>query len=165
MKNKQEWLISKYEYYTDFVVVPVMVMTSLFMGGFTLLMFILGLTIWTLSEYILHRISHLPKFRRHHWMHHINPTSDHIEFWKTLLIVIILFLFSLLTGLTSLYAGLALGYFMFIVMHHSIHNENFITKLIPTLKHNHDIHHAKGEEKNFGVITSFWDRVFRIFKK
>ena len=41
--------------------------------------------------------------------------------------------------------------------------EHWAYPLIPRLVSNHDLHHRKGVEKNFGVSSPLWDHVFRTY--
>jgi sterol desaturase/sphingolipid hydroxylase (fatty acid hydroxylase superfamily) len=64
----------------------------------------------------------------------------------------------LATGLT---AGLATGYLWYMVVHHATHfwigrRDSYLY----AAKRRHALHHHRDGERNFGVTTGFWDRVF-----
>ncbi len=165
MSKKINWLISPYEYYADFVVIPIFIFASVIFNSFSIVLLLLVLTIWTIIEYIMHRFVFHRKFRKEHWQHHINAEEYiGVSTIKTSAIFFILLIGALFTNLGSLYTGIALGYLLYIVIHDAMHHENFITKFIPNLRKNHEEHHKFGKEVNFGVITSFWDRIFKTYE-
>lgn len=165
MAISRNWLISKTNYYADFVIVPLVIALTIAIAGFNILWFVAGLIIWSLMEYGIHRFLFHITLRNDHWLHHINEGGYvGISAYKTGSIILLLFLLSWLTSTLLLFQGVIFGYFLYIVIHDAIHHNNFITQLIPTLSHAHMRHHEVGDEKNFGVITMFWDKLFGTYK-
>lgn len=62
---------------------------------------------------------------------------------------------------TGLSVGMLTGYTVYLLVHHAIH----FRMPTPGTYHyrarlHHAAHHYRDDEGNFGVTTSFWDRVF-----
>lgn len=164
MAISTKWMMTKSGYYADFFIAPIFMIISTIIGGFNPLLIIAGVTIWTFLEYWIHRYLFHNFFRNDHWLHHIHD-KDYIgvPWWKISLIFISVAIIMYFIGFNSLFTGLVLGYFMYIIFHDAIHHENFLTPYIWT-KNAHEYHHTSGEEVNFGLTTSFWDKVFRTYK-
>ena len=144
--------------------------------------YVLGLIIWSFTEYILHRfVFHFhPKSnwgkRIHfifHGVHHdyprdrlrlVMPPSASIP-----LALLFFFLFSLIFARPSLLAffpGFLTGYLIYDMMHYAMHHYNFKSSLMKRVKDHHMLHHYQDAEKGFGVSTSLWDEIFLSnFKK
>jgi sterol desaturase/sphingolipid hydroxylase (fatty acid hydroxylase superfamily) len=61
-------------------------------------------------------------------------------------------------------AGLALGYLAYIAAHHAIHHWRIAPgHVLYALKIRHAMHH-RGDEVNFGVVTTLWDRAFGTYR-
>lgn len=165
MAVSKNWVISKANYYADFIIVPIVIALSIALAGFSLPYFLLGTVLWSLTEYLIHRYLFHIQLRNKHWLHHINEGSYvGVSTVKTTAILLFLLALSLLLGSASLYSGFAFGYFLYIVIHDAIHHENILSRYIPNLKRAHIRHHEIGDEMNFGVITLIWDRIFRTYK-
>lgn len=99
-----------------------------------------GIGIWSFLEYATHRfLLHGPLLRLH-LPHHAKPTGQAFD-WKP-----------------SIIAGVLAGYVVYSYVHCKLHEGSKFGKL----KDWHDIHHEL-PDRNFGVTTLFWDRVFRTF--
>lgn len=155
--------MSRLAYYTDFVAIPALVLVLVAVGGAGLGGMLLGLAAWTLAEYVIHRclFHHLPVFRAAHDEHHARPCArTGVTSWHSLGIFGLLFLV-LPAGIL---AGLALGYLAYITAHHAVHHWRIAPgHPLYALKLRHAMHH-RGVEANFGVVTTFWDRVFRTYE-
>lgn len=99
-----------------------------------------GLGVWSLLEYVTHRfVLHGPLIR-FHLPHHAKPTGQHFD-WKP-----------------SVIAGVLAGFVLYSHLHSRLHKGLKIGKL----RERHDLHHDL-PDRNFGVTTHIWDRVFDTF--
>lgn len=137
----------------------------------------LGLFIWTLTEYVLHRfVFHwMPpgKFgeRLHfifHGVHHDYPSdSKRLVMVPTIsipLATLFFFLFNFLLGginVFPFFVGFLTGYLFYDITHYALHHFNFKSKFWLDLKHHHMIHHYKDINNGYGVSSKFWDLIFR----
>ena len=149
-------------------------------SGFTVssivVYFFAGLMFWTLAEYGLHRyLFHLaddafPGSGRLayvlHGIHHEYPNDAQrtlLPFVPKLILSAIFFgLFLVILGNAGAYfaSGFTFGYYMYSIMHYSIHRFKAPKFLKPLWEHHHRHHHLD-QEKAFGVSSTFWDRIFR----
>lgn len=169
--------ISKYGYYGDFFVYPVLIASLPIAVKFEvknfqtykwLLFCASGFAIWTLAEYFLHRsvFHHFSFIKKLHDAHHADPTAlIGSPTWLTVSIgsIIVFFPLFLAFGLMSSSAittGLMIGYLCYVTVHHLNHHykPRHGTYLYWT-KRRHALHHYCGETKNFGIITNIWDRL------
>ena len=134
-----------------------------------------GLFAWGFVEYVIHRwILHGPPSiaRVNHAYHHADPA----ELIGTPMLVIALaaagiwMLLSLVmpAGIAAFVVfGLYGGYNGFAILHHiGHHHPGRLGRLaiVRRLEGFHDSHHAQ-QNMNFGITTTFWDRVFRTYQK
>jgi len=141
------------------------------------LYFVIGLAVWTATEYLLHRFifhyhptSEFGK-RIHfifHGVHHdyprdkkrlVMPPSASIP-----LATLFYFLFSLFLQQKQLFAffpGFLLGYLIYDMLHYAMHHYNFKSGLMKKIKQHHMLHHYQNPEKGFGVSSSLWDEILR----
>jgi len=127
-----------------------------------------GFITWTLLEYLIHRwiYHHVPYFAKMHSAHHVEPKSP-IGAPPIIGIIIIFGLFYvpfssssvvLANGRTS---GVLLGYCAYHLLYHAAHYWSpEPTSWLYRARHYHALHHYHSEHFNFGITTSFWDRVF-----
>ncbi|WP_158509761.1 sterol desaturase family protein [Methylobacterium sp. AMS5] len=155
--------MSRLAYYADFVSMPALALALILFGGATLPGIALGLVAWTLAEYVIHRVlfHRLPLFKAGHDEHHAKPSGrTGVTSWHSLLVFGVLFL-ALPAGVL---AGLALGYLAYIAAHHAVHHWRIAPgHVLYGLKIRHAMHH-RGDEVNFGVVTTAWDRVFGTYR-
>ena len=139
--------------------------------------FALGLFVWTITEYIMHRwifhfypSSELGK-RIHfifHGVHHdypndaqrlVLPPSASIP----LALGFYLFFNWLLPENTiySFFTGFIGGYLFYDMVHYALHHANFKNGFWKKLKHHHMLHHYQDASKGFGVSWLFWDGIFK----
>jgi dihydroceramide fatty acyl 2-hydroxylase len=143
--------------------------------------FILGLFLWTLAEYTLHRfVFHFPakgeKAERiiflFHGVHHAQPQE------KTRLVmppVVSIPLAALFFGIFYLIFSVALkapqwvapvfsafifGYLTYDLMHYAQHHFPMRSGYAKYIKRYHMQHHYKTPDKRFGVSSPIWDYVF-----
>jgi sterol desaturase/sphingolipid hydroxylase (fatty acid hydroxylase superfamily) len=145
---------------------------------FILLWFAIGIAVWSITEYLLHRFvfHYHPKsetgkrvFWIFHGVHHDYP-NDKMRLVMPPSVSIPLaaafyFLFKwLLPSVNHLYAffpGFLAGYLCYDMMHYAIHHFNSQSNWIKTIKKHHMMHHYQNPERGFGVSSNFWDNIFR----
>lgn len=165
-------------YYADFVVYPLTV-TGLAAAGLYstdlarwpnwLAAFVGGFAIWTLAEYLLHRyvLHHLPWIKDMHEAHHADQMAlVGTPTWLSFVIVVAfvfapLYAWAGLLVATGITAGVTLGYLSYVGVHHMVHHmPSKPGSYLTAMKRRHMLHHHFDEERNFGVSSGFWDRVF-----
>lgn len=147
------------------------------LGSIKIFQFILvGLFIWTLTEYFLHRfIFHLELKSElgkkihfiFHGVHHDYPNdSKRLVMPPSVsipLAVMFYFLFKVLIGEIYVYPffiGFLTGYLFYDTTHYAIHHFNMHNKFWLFIKNHHMKHHYQSPEKGFGVSSPVWDEVF-----
>ena len=173
---------SKFNYwfgYVSNISIVIFLCTQAFHEGHSLLtwmewLFIpaIGLFAWTFVEYAMHRFAYheiKSAFERGHLMHHDRPYDLMGVPWYVTLVIIVGVFFGLSQLLSpphvAIYmAFIWLGYIGYCIMHHAIHHWKFENKLFKKLKRHHYIHHAR-DNMNIGMVTTFWDHVFRTIEK
>lgn len=134
---------------------------------------IIGLFIWTLTEYTLHRfIFHFQpksKFgqRLHfifHGVHHDYPNdSKRLVMPPSVslpLAALFYVLFRLILGVdfvAPFFIGFLIGYLFYDLSHYAIHHFNMHNKVWLAIKNHHMKHHYQDSSKGFGVSTPIWD--------
>jgi sterol desaturase/sphingolipid hydroxylase (fatty acid hydroxylase superfamily) len=165
-------------FFLDFVVYPLLIIICLiiaFDGSafrqalVSLALVISGYLIWGLVEYVIHRfvLHHVPFFSVIHKAHH--DASDELIGTPTIISAVIFYCVVYWPGAeifgyrpaSAFSAGLLAGYLFYVSVHYAVHHlgsggYGFMRKL----KRRHAIHHYHVNEKNFGVTTGFWDRLF-----
>ena len=154
---------------------------------YVFLLFIVGLGIWTFTEYNLHRFlfhwmppGKIGK-RLHfifHGVHHDYPRDSYrlvmVPTVSLPLAFAFYFLFQFIFGqlfgnpnfVAPFFVGFVVGYLFYDMSHYALHHVNFKSKFMLDLKQHHMIHHYQEPEKGFGVSTKFWDHVYRtMFKR
>ena len=139
-------------------------------------LFMSGLFVWTLTEYVLHRfIFHwVPPSkwgeRLHfiwHGVHHDYP-NDQLRLVlppsvSVPLATLFYFLFRLFLGTPSVYpffSGFILGYLCYDMMHYAMHHLRWNNSVWLKIKNHHMLHHYQEHDKGFGVSNLLWDYVF-----
>ncbi|MDY0082440.1 MAG: sterol desaturase family protein [Ignavibacteriaceae bacterium] len=139
-------------------------------------LFVFGIFVWTLTEYLLHRFvfhlklkSELGK-RIHfifHGVHHDYPSdSKRLVMPPSVsipLAVLFYFLFYYLIGnifVHPFFAGFLTGYLFYDMTHYAVHHFNMHSKFWLAIKHHHIKHHFQDSEKGYGVSSPLWDEVF-----
>lgn len=175
--------LSKVPFFVPLIVyVPVITYfsyTSISDHGFLPFMgcLVLGLFIWTLTEYILHRFvfhfypsSEWGK-RIHfifHGVHHDYPNdAKRLVMPPSASIPLALgfyFLFKWLLSpmmLDGFFAGFIFGYLCYDMTHYLLHHAQFQNSFWKKLKQQHMLHHYDDSTKKYGVTSDIWDKVFR----
>lgn len=140
--------------------------TLWFMGGFAT---------WSIFEYILHRyLFHIsenafPGSKRLqyvlHGVHHEYPNDAQRTLLPTapkILFTIPFFaLYYLIFGKAGAFfaSGFLMGYYVYSLIHYSIHRFKAPKFLKPLWEHHHRHHHLT-DELAFGVSSTLWDRIF-----
>lgn len=140
-------------------------------------LFVLGLLVWTLTEYLLHRFvfHYEPKTsfgkRLHflaHGVHHDFP-NDSLRLVMPPIISLPLAalfygLFYVLLGVTffpPFFAAFLVGYLCYDMIHYATHHASMkATPLGLWLKQHHMRHHYQMDTLYYGVSTPLWDYVF-----
>jgi sterol desaturase/sphingolipid hydroxylase (fatty acid hydroxylase superfamily) len=136
----------------------------------SLVSFLVGLFIFSLVEYAIHRwLFHSPRsfMTPIHQTHHVAPQDPlALPFFTSAGVALILW--SALSTLLEQQivclsiAGLMLGYFCYASLHHMNHHTRINFLPLQWLKRRwaaHGVHHHLFD-RNYGVTTSLWDRVF-----
>lgn len=126
-----------------------------------------GLFTWTFMEYWLHRIAYHKgetMFQMGHDMHHQKPKAllgvpyyVTAAIWIPLYFALAYFFDPSITAVVM--ASIWIGYISYCVVHHSSHHWLLKVKIMKKLR-NHHLQHHYYSDKNFGMVTTFWDKVF-----
>lgn len=141
-------------------------------------LWVMGLFVWTLVEYCLHRFlfhldHYLPDHRYFltlhfllHGVHHYLPMDRYrLVLPPTLFIVLAYPFYKLVFALLPFhmacvgFAGGTLGYILYDVTHYVLHHTR-LPRVFQELKKAHLEHHYKNYELGFGVTSTFWDVIF-----
>lgn len=143
-------------------------------------LFFIGVLIWTLLEYLIHRgIFHYePRTsvgrKLHfivHGVHHdfpndakrlVMPPAISIPL---AIIFYVLFAFLLGKSAAAIWAGLVAGYICYDSIHYAIHHFPMKSGILNRLKQHHLRHHFHDDHAGFGVSSPFWDYVFRTNRR
>lgn len=143
--------------------------------------FLLGLFLWTLLEYLLHRfLFHFPARGAlqerisflFHGVHHAQPqcktrlvmppavSIPMAALMYGLLYLLLAVLFGLPQWVSPLTSGLLLGYLIYDLTHYATHHFPMRSGYAKFLKRYHLRHHYKTPNQRFGVSSPLWDWVF-----
>jgi sterol desaturase/sphingolipid hydroxylase (fatty acid hydroxylase superfamily) len=144
-------------------------------------LYAIGLFVWTLSEYLLHRFlfHYEPTHPTLKWVwylihgvHHEQPQCKTRLVMPPILSIplALLFygLFELVVGtvigaplwVAPLFAGFVTGYIMYDMLHYAEHHLSMKWGILKFVKRYHLLHHYKTPEERFGVSNPLWDYVF-----
>jgi sterol desaturase/sphingolipid hydroxylase (fatty acid hydroxylase superfamily) len=127
----------------------------------------MGLVLWTLIEYLMHRLA-FHGFAPH-TEHHANPNDVRYivaPLWLStsgacvLLAISWLVTGSWMAGLTIV-GGILAGYLAYELIHLRIHSGRRGGRLLRALRKHHYYHHFASDRVNYGVTSPFWDIIFR----
>ncbi|WP_183558108.1 sterol desaturase family protein [Mucilaginibacter sp. SP1R1] len=142
-------------------------------------LFIAGLFIWTIVEYIMHRfVFHFKPNENWKWaqrlhfvmhgVHHDYPSdAKRLVLPPSLSIPLatgFYFLFNALLPVNyifGLFPGFILGYLFYDISHYAMHHFNFKSGLFKKIKQHHMLHHYQDPDKGYGVSSPLWDKIFR----
>jgi 4-hydroxysphinganine ceramide fatty acyl 2-hydroxylase len=143
-------------------------------------LFMLGILLWTLLEYLIHRyIFHYePKTRLGkrlhyivHGVHHDYPNdARRLVMPPSISIPLAFFfygLFLLIFGRLApgAFAGLIFGYVCYDMLHYATHHFPMKRGLWLWLKQYHLRHHYKDDHVGYGISSPLWDYVFRTTRR
>lgn len=173
--------LSAIAYYADFLICGLAILALAFTGLFTsivagriddlaiwLTALPAGLVTWSFAEYWVHRYLYheVPTFRDLHDRHHGEPEAF-IGGPPVLMIAAIFALtwlpliFVSVPAAQAFTCGALIGYMAYMLVHHAVHHWSPAQGTpLYALRRHHALHHHHSEDGNFGIITSFWDRVF-----
>lgn len=156
--------LSLWYFYNYFYAIP----------SLTLLLFLAGMLLWTLVEYLLHRYvfhfvndSNLAQ-RFHyivHGVHHEYPLdTERLVMPPVPSIILVLFFYSLYYAMMGTYVyaflpGFVIGYLVYASIHYAIHAYK-PPKALNYLWRHHNLHHFKYPDKAYGVSSPLWDIIF-----
>lgn len=141
----------------------------------TVSFFFLGLFVFTLVEYVMHRylfhISTSTKKREKfqytlHGVHHEYPKDkERLAMPPVMSITIstmLLFIFKFFIGdiVFAFLPGFLVGYAGYLVMHYVQHIFKAPKGFFNSWWANHAVHHYKDQTKAYGVTSPFWDHIF-----
>lgn len=175
--------LSKVHYFVPIIIfLPVIIVTSYFaydrnIGVANYIwLFIGGLFIWTLTEYVMHRfVFHfVPKapwaLRLHfifHGVHHDYPSdAKRLVMPPSASIPLATGFYLLFNALLpanyifGFFPGFILGYLFYDISHYAIHHFNFKGNFWKRIKQHHMLHHYQDPTKGYGVSSPMWDKVF-----
>ncbi|MFZ2322179.1 MAG: sterol desaturase family protein [Ignavibacteriaceae bacterium] len=137
--------------------------------------FVLGIFIWTLTEYLLHRFIFHWELKSKigakihfifHGVHHDYPSdSRRLVMPPSVsipLAALFYFLFKYLIGdiaVFPFFAGFLVGYLFYDTTHYAIHHFNMHSKFWLMIKNHHMKHHYQDAHKGFGVSSPVWDKI------
>ena len=128
--------------------------------------FLLASFLWTLAEYIAHRVILHNILYVHHKKHHVypnklsiihSPMSPFVFSW-----IILYYMFKLFENqqiVLSIFIFIQLNYLVFEYVHLLTHNYKGLNNIILNAKYYHKLHHID-ENVNYSFITPFWDYLF-----
>lgn len=146
--------------------------------GLIISMYLFGILVWTLSEYILHRFvfhidEKLPDNRNArmfhfllHGIHHAFPMDRHRLVFPPVaaypLYQLIKFIISSIFGCfyCPILAGTITGYIIYDLTHYFIHHAKPANSFHKSLKEYHVKHHYLNPSLGFGVSNKIWDYAF-----
>ncbi len=143
-------------------------------------LFLLGVLVWTLLEYIIHRyvFHYEPKSRLGkqfhfivHGVHHDYPNDARRLVMPPSVSIPLAILFWALFAITlgpfapAVSAGFGFGYICYDSIHYAIHHFAMKRGVWLWLKQYHLRHHYNDEHAGYGVSSPLWDYVFRTTRK
>ena len=143
-------------------------------------LFLLGVLLWTLIEYLIHRyvFHYEPKTRwgkRLHYVihgvHHDYPNDARRLVMPPVVSIPLAFLFYGLFLLffgsltPPVFAGLVFGYVCYDMLHYATHHLAMKRGTWLWLKQYHLRHHFKDDQVGYGISSPLWDYVFRTTRK
>lgn len=139
-----------------------------------LLVFLAGVLVWTLTEYLLHRyvfhfVNDHPSVQRFHYtvhgVHHEYPLdTERLIMPPVPSLILVAFFYSIFYAIMGQYVycflpGFVIGYLVYAMTHYAIHATKPPKGFEYVWRH-HNIHHFKNPDKAFGVSSPLWDIVF-----
>lgn len=131
-----------------------MLAASIFRSSLAIVLFCCGISVWTLAEYLTHRFVLHAVAPVRHGLHHARP-QDAIDkiFWQVWLAFAVIYL----TMGSAVLAGVLGAYAWYLSVHYCAHHN---PEMLPVSLIKHHLDHHKFANRNYGVSTRWWDRVF-----
>lgn len=141
---------------------------------------VLGLALWTLLEYIIHRYAFHYEARSKigkqfhfvvHGVHHDYPNDSRRLVMPPAvsipLAIVFYGLFWLIFGKVApaIWAGFAAGYVCYDTIHYAIHHFPMKAGFLNRLKQHHLRHHFHDDHLGYGVSSPFWDYIFKTNRR
>lgn len=142
--------------------------------------FLIGMTVWTLTEYVLHRfVFHFPAKNRYtkrfvflfHGLHHDDPQDPTRLVMPPVPAILIVFLlwhffdiFLTAEVLPIFMANFLIGYLCYDYIHYATHHFPMTSKIGKFLRKYHLQHHYSHEKSKYGVSSPIWDYIFNTVK-
>jgi sterol desaturase/sphingolipid hydroxylase (fatty acid hydroxylase superfamily) len=136
---------------------------------------LLGIVVWTFTEYMLHRFIFHYKPRSKfgeklhfifHGVHHDYPNDSRrlVMPPSVSLPLAVIFYFLFLSALgkshvAPFFVGFLTGYLFYDMTHYAVHHFSIHNKLWLALKKHHMKHHFQDAENGFGVSSPVWDYI------
>jgi sterol desaturase/sphingolipid hydroxylase (fatty acid hydroxylase superfamily) len=132
----------------------ILLATSKLDSSTTGVLFGCGVVAWTLSEYVTHRFVLHAIAPIQHGIHHARP-HDAIDkiFWQIWLAFAVVYW----AAGGGVLAGALVAYAWYLFVHYCAHQKPAI---LPASLLKHHLEHHRFANRNYGVTTKFWDRVF-----
>lgn len=144
-------------------------------------LFLAGMFVWTLTEYLLHRFvfhyqpdSEWGK-KLHflmHGVHHDYPNDSlRLVMPPVISLPLAILFYALFVALLgeastwSFFAGFIVGYLFYDMLHYATHHFAMKGNIGLWLKHHHMRHHYQTDDRNYGVSSPLWDFVFGTFNE
>ena len=142
-------------------------------------LFLFGVFVWTITEYIMHRfIFHFKPRNRFmetihfvfHGVHHDYPRDSRRLVMPPAVSIPLAFSyyygFKFVLGeyfIPPFFAGFVVGYLFYDMIHYATHHLRMERGVWSYLKKHHTRHHYMDLDKNYGVSSPFWDFVFGTY--
>ena len=143
-------------------------------------LFVLGLAIWTLLEYVIHRyVFHYEPTSRigkqfhfiAHGVHHDYPNDAKRLVMPPAVSIPLAILFygvfylAFRAAAPAVWAGFVAGYVCYDGIHYAIHHFPMKAGIWSRLKQHHLRHHFHDDHAGYGVSSPLWDYVFRTHRR
>jgi sterol desaturase/sphingolipid hydroxylase (fatty acid hydroxylase superfamily) len=149
--------------------------------GLTAELFVAGILLWTLTEYVLHKyvfhwVNDTAWGKRIHFVlhgvHHDFPNDKDrlvMPLGASIPLGVVIYaifyaVFGQLHG-EAIYAGMALGYLAYDGTHYAVHHFKQTTRVGKYLRRHHMLHHHADHDGGFGVSSPLWDLVFQTMPR
>ncbi|HWF48690.1 MAG TPA: sterol desaturase family protein [Bryobacteraceae bacterium] len=141
------------------VLAAVLLAVSTLTVNLAVALFTAGFVAWTLSEYAVHRFVLHDLMPTEHRLHHAHPGEYILTiFWQ----IWVCFALVYLIARAAFLAGALIAYAWYLFVHHCAHHS---PSKVPTSLLKHHNNHHKFAARNYGVSTTFWDRVFGTMQR
>jgi sterol desaturase/sphingolipid hydroxylase (fatty acid hydroxylase superfamily) len=135
----------------------------------------IGVVLWTLYEYVMHRFVFHLKLRSEfgrwviflmHGNHHVDPTDNDRNLMPPVVSLVLLgsfwcvFLLILGKAGSVVFVGFAIGYVLYDSVHYACHQFPMRGPVLGRLRRHHIRHHYARQEGNYAITAIFWDGVF-----